>query len=142
MRHVQQVIKALPSSRVSSPVVLLVDPVRIPQSEVLHNFGQRNIGDLQGEMQVIRHPAKRMHPIIKAGHALLEQLRQMAAVLAVEEDRLAAVAPQDHMIDAARQVNTWFACHEGKDNTEFTIVKLSKPDPMFVVLIQHRKCHF
>ncbi len=35
------------------------------------------------------------------------------------------------MIDATRQVHTWFTCHEGKNNTECTMVKLSKPDPIF-----------
>ena len=62
-------------------------------------------------MHVIGHQAIAVEAVAEARNALGEQVEEPPPVGLGEKDVLPAVAPQHHVIDAARQVQTRFPSH-------------------------------
>ncbi len=65
-------------------------------------------------MDVVRHQTKRMNPVTKPGNTFLKKQKKMTAVSVRNKNILTAVAAKHDMVNAARKVNAWFACHDAK----------------------------
>ncbi len=103
-----------PLKEMSGSFLPPVDPSGITKREILHAAGQRDIANLQGNMNMIAHEAKGVDPIAKPESAFLKQEIETGVVSVGQKNILPAVAPEKNMIKSTRKMDAWFPCHEGK----------------------------
>jgi len=85
----------------------------MPKGEVLHALRQRHIGNLDRQVEAVRHQAARVHPVPEALHTLLQQPIEVIAVLILGKVPLAPVASPDHVIGTAGHVHRGSWWHGG-----------------------------
>lgn len=88
-----------------------VDPPGVPEGEVLHDARERDVGDLDGHMNVIRHQAEGVHLVPVPRDPLLKQEVEAITVLVLEEDVLSAVSTEDHVVDGTGIVDAGLPGH-------------------------------
>ena len=87
---------------VSEVIVLAVPPTRVFARKLLHSRGKVGVRDLNEQVRVSRHQAVPEHlPPVLPRNAF-EQLEVDAAIVIVEEDPTAVVAPRRDVIDPTR----------------------------------------
>jgi hypothetical protein len=87
---------------VSGPSPATIDPRRVPQRKILHDAGQGDFTDLQGEMDVVGHAAEGMDAETEPLRSFLKEKIEATAVGLSEEDGIAGVAAQDDVGEGAR----------------------------------------
>ena len=97
--------------KMTCPFAPRVDVARITEGEVLHAGGEGLIARLEGEMQMIGHEAEGVHRVAKPRAPLGHEFVEVKSIVRREEDRLAGVAAQDDVVEAAGDVEARFAGH-------------------------------
>ena len=97
--------------KMTCPFAARVDVARITEGEVLHAGGEGLIARLEGEMQMIGHEAEGVHRVAKPRDPLGHEFVEVKSIVRREEDRLAGVAAQDDVVEAAGDVEARFAGH-------------------------------
>jgi hypothetical protein len=83
------------------PLLTAVDPIRETKRHVMHGAGKRDLSDLNGKVQVIRHQAESMNSIAKSDCAFLQKEKKAIAIVVGGEDGLPTVATQHDVIESA-----------------------------------------
>ena len=78
--------------------LLVVDPARVAERQVLHDPRQGIFGDLYEQMNVVGHATKTMNPMAVAFHPLLKQQIQVIPIVVDEENILPTISAQHDMI--------------------------------------------
>lgn len=76
-------------------------------------MGKGLIPGLEREVHVVRHEAEGVYPITETLDPCGDELVEVLPVRRGEEDVLAGVTAQDHMIETPRHVQARFASHAG-----------------------------
>jgi hypothetical protein len=97
--------------QVPHPTLRAIDVTRVAKRQVLHAARQWCVAGLQGQMHVVGHQTKRVHPVTEPSTPLFEQGVQHLAVLRVEKDLLLRVATQDDVVQTTGQVNAGLSGH-------------------------------
>ena len=84
------------------------------ERQVLYRPRQGRLAGLDHQVHVVGHQAIAVDAVAEARNALGEQVEEPPPVGHGEEDVLPAVAPQHHVIDAARNMQARLACHAGR----------------------------
>ena len=82
-----------------------------PVLRSVHAGGERLLPGLERQVQVIGHQTEGVHAVAEARHAFGQEFIEAMSILRGEEDGLAGVAAQDHVVEAAGDVQTGFAGH-------------------------------
>ena len=69
------------------------------------------IAGLQSQVHVVGHKTECMDPIAEAGYAFLEQFVEQLSIMRREEDVLLSITAQDHVIQAAGNMQARFSSH-------------------------------
>jgi hypothetical protein len=81
---------------------------------VMHGARKRDLSDLHGKVQVIRHQAESMNSVAKSDCAFLQKEKKAIAIAVGGEDGLPAVAAQHDVVESAGKMDAGFACHGGR----------------------------
>ncbi len=100
-----------PLEQVPDTLLPRVDLAGMAEGEVLHRPRQGLLARLYHQVHVVGHQAIAVDPVPEARDALGQQLEKALPIGLGEEDVLAAVAPQHHVIEAAGDVQARFPCH-------------------------------
>src|SRR5215210_2184063 len=95
-----------------------VEPLGVPAVEPLHSLGDVRLRRLDQEMEVVGHQAIAVAPPAVPPHHGFQELDEGGVVGVVVEDRLPTIAPRDHVIDAAGDLETGWAWHENDARAE------------------------
>jgi hypothetical protein len=107
-----------------------VDIAAVAEGEVLHGARQRHGAGPQHQMHMVRHQAVAVAAKAEAFRPLGQQFQEPRAVERIGEDRLPAIAPQHHMIDAAGDIDAGFAGHATRITPAGPIIQLCMTDPV------------
>jgi hypothetical protein len=100
-----------PLEEVSAPVAAPVDPTGVAERDVLHDTGQRDLADLDREVNMCGHKAEGMDAVSVSFDPFLKQKIKTTSIGILKEDVLACVSPQHYMVKCGRKMNSWFPCH-------------------------------
>lgn len=79
-------------------------------------------------MDMVGHETESVNPVAVPAGSLLEQEIEAISVIILEEDRLTAVTPENHVIESAGMMNAWFTGH-GEMISPCHILLTWEPDP-------------
>ena len=96
---------------VADSLLSLIDVSGVSEAEVLDDSGQRDVTDLDGDVDVIGHEAEGMDAVPESFSPIFEECVAVAPVGMTEEDILTTVAAENDMIDSAGIMDTGFASH-------------------------------
>ena len=81
-----------PLKQVADPFFPVVDMPGVTKADILHDFGKRNLGNLNGKMDMIRHAAEGMNPMAESFNSFLKKQIKPGSVLSCKKDILPTVA--------------------------------------------------
>jgi len=91
-----------------------IDPLRVPQRDVLHDAREGDVTNLDDQVEVIGHETEAVYPATEFLHGILQDQVEPVPVPVAEKDRFSGVASKDDMVDCTGILNAGFTCHTGR----------------------------
>ena len=93
-------------------ILFSIEILSVAKTQVLHNFGQRDVTDLHCQMHVIVHKTVAMDPKAKPFPHLLYEQKKSRPICRINKNVLAAIASQHDVIYSTREMYAWFSWHD------------------------------
>jgi hypothetical protein len=89
--------------------MLPIEIAGVAAGQESHESGKRFCTDLEGHVNVIGHPAIGMQAVPVADQAILQKALPLVPIITVQKYWLTRIAPQNRVIKAAGNVESWFS---------------------------------
>jgi hypothetical protein len=83
----------------------------IAEAQVLHDARESNAANLKSEVNVVIHETEGVNPVAESLDPFSQQEIKARPILVVNEDGLAGIATQDHMVYRAWIMDAGFSRH-------------------------------
>ena len=99
----------------TAAAILSVKPASVSKQEVVGDMRQRFVGDFDGHMDVVGHPAIGVVAMPEALDAVAQEPLEGPSITLGQEDRLAVVTASDEVIEGSTVVLSRFPSHTLED---------------------------
>ena len=89
--------------------VSLVEPLSIPEGEILHDAGEPAFSYLDRHVDVVVEKAECVNAVSKPLSSLLHQKTESRPVYIIIEHVILGITPLDDMVQRSWIVNSWFS---------------------------------